>query len=123
MIVQKEAHYISWDDVEKEELNPMLTRQFVTGEQGMLARLLLKKGCIIPLHSHMNEQITYVLEGALKFVLGPPGSREVTVRTGEVLVIPPHVPHSAEALEDTVDLDMFTPPRKDWIDKTDVYLR
>ena len=123
MTVQTDEQYVSWDDVEQEQLNPLLSRQFVTGEQSMLARLLLKKGCIVPLHSHMNEQITYVLEGALKFTLGPPGSREVTVRAGEVLVIPPHLPHSAVAMEDTVDLDVFTPPRRDWIEKTDTYLR
>jgi quercetin dioxygenase-like cupin family protein len=86
----------------------------------MLARLVLRAGASVPLHSHENEQITYILEGALKFDLP---DREVTVRAGEILVIPAHVPHSAEALEDTVDLDLFCPPRADWISGTDAYLR
>jgi len=112
--------YVPWNTVELENLNPLLQRQFVVGESVMLARVLLKKGCVVPLHSHHNEQVTYILEGALKFVLK---DREVTVRAGEVLCIPPNEPHEAIALEDTVDLDIFTPPREDWIAKTDAYLR
>jgi quercetin dioxygenase-like cupin family protein len=86
----------------------------------MLARIILREGCIVPLHSHENEQITYVLEGALKFLIQ---DQEITVRAGEVLVIPSQVPHSAVAIEDTVDLDIFCPPRADWISGTDAYLR
>lgn len=86
----------------------------------MLARVLLKKGCIVPLHSHVNEQLTYILEGALKFWID---NREIVVHAGEVLTIPPNMPHKAEALEDTVDLDIFHPPRADWLSKTDSYLR
>jgi quercetin dioxygenase-like cupin family protein len=86
----------------------------------MVARVLLKKGCVVPLHSHHNEQVTYILEGTLKFGLN---DEEIIVRAGEVLCIPPNVPHEAVALEDTVDLDIFTPPREDWIGKTDAYLR
>ena len=112
--------YVPWKTVELENLNPLLQRQFVVGESVMVARVLLKKGCVVPLHSHHNEQVTYILEGALKFVLK---DREVTVRAGEVLCIPPNEPHEAIALEDTVDLDIFTPPREDWIAKTDAYLR
>ena len=112
--------YVPWNTVELENLNPLLQRQFVVGESVMVARVLLKKGCVVPLHSHHNEQVTYILEGALKFVLK---DREVTVRAGEVLCIPPNEPHEAIALEDTVDLDIFTPPREDWIAKTDAYLR
>ncbi len=112
--------YIPWDSVELENLNPLLKRQFVVGEKVMVARVLLKKGCVVPLHSHHNEQVTYILEGALKFGLN---GEEVVVRAGEVLCIPPNVPHEAVALEDTVDLDIFTPPREDWISKTDAYLR
>jgi quercetin dioxygenase-like cupin family protein len=113
--------YTSFAEIPVERLNPLLDRQFVHGEKGMLARLLLRKGCIVPEHSHENEQITYILEGALKFILA--GEETVVVRGGEVLVIPPHVKHSAEALEDTIDLDLFTPPRADWIDGSDAYLR
>lgn len=103
-----------------EQLNPLVDRQFVAGERSMLARLILRKGCLVPMHSHENEQITYILEGALKFTLQ---DREIVVHAGEVLVIPSNLPHSAEALEDTVDLDVFCPPRADWINGTDAYLR
>jgi len=112
--------HVPWNSVELERLNPLLQRQFVVGEKVMVARILLKKGCVVPLHSHHNEQITYILEGVLKFGLN---GEEVIVRAGEVLCIPPNVPHDAVALEDTVDLDIFTPPREDWIAKTDAYLR
>ena len=104
-----------------EHLNPLLERQFVHGEQAMLSRLLLRKGCIVPEHSHHNEQITYILEGALRFTLN--GDEVVTVNAGEMLVIPSNVKHSAEALVDTIDLDVFAPPREDWIQGTDAYLR
>lgn len=112
--------HIPWHTVELEDLNPLLQRQFVVGQEVMLARVLLKKGCIVPEHSHHNEQITYILEGALKFSID---GREIVVHAGEVLTIPPNMPHKAEAVEDTVDLDIFNPPRADWINKTDQYLR
>jgi quercetin dioxygenase-like cupin family protein len=108
-------------DIPVERLNPLLERQFVHGEQAMLARLFLHQGCMVPEHSHPNEQITYVVEGALRLTLN--GVEIVTVSGGEMLVIPAHVKHSAEALEDTVDLDVFAPPREDWIQGTDMYLR
>jgi quercetin dioxygenase-like cupin family protein len=112
--------YLSWNDVELETMHPLLQRQLVVGDEVMLARVLLKKGCIVPLHSHVNEQLSYILEGALKFWID---GKEIVVHAGEVLTIPPHMPHKAEALEDTVDLDIFHPPREDWINKTDSYLR
>jgi quercetin dioxygenase-like cupin family protein len=112
--------YTRWSDVEIEKLSSLIGRQFVVGTDMMLARVLLKKGAHVPLHSHHNEQITYVLEGTLKFSIE---GKEVTVRAGEVLCIPPHVPHEAFALEDTVDLDVFNPPRQDWISRDDAYLR
>jgi quercetin dioxygenase-like cupin family protein len=115
-----ELKYIPWKSVELEDLNPLLQRQFVVGEEIMLARVLMKKGCIVPLHSHHNEQLTYILEGALKFWID---GKVIVVNAGDVLTIPPHMPHKAEALEDTVDLDVFNPPRADWINKTDQYLR
>jgi quercetin dioxygenase-like cupin family protein len=114
------VQHIRLADMPKEQLNPLLDRQFVAGEKSMLARLRLLKGCLVPLHSHENEQITYILEGALKFSLQ---GKEIIVRAGEILVIPSNLPHSAEALEDTVDLDVFCPPRADWISGTDAYLR
>jgi quercetin dioxygenase-like cupin family protein len=113
--------YTSFAEIPVDHMNPLLDRQYIHGEQSMLARILLRKGAIVPEHSHENEQISYILEGALKFVLGD--GRTITVRAGEVLVIPPNLPHSAEALEDTIDLDVFTPPRADWINGTDNYLR
>jgi quercetin dioxygenase-like cupin family protein len=119
-VKKQELKYIPWNAVELEDLNPLLQRQFVVGQEMMLARVLLKKGCIVPEHSHHNEQITYVLEGALKFWID---GKVIVVNSGEVLTIPPHMPHKAEALADTVDLDVFSPPRADWINKTDKYLR
>ena len=112
--------YIPWRTIPLEDLNPLLQRQFVVGQEIMLARVLLKKGCIVPEHSHHNEQLTYILDGALKFWID---GQEIVVHAGEVLCIPAHMPHKAEALEDTVDLDVFNPPRADWINKTDQYLR
>lgn len=115
-----ELQYIPWSSVPLEDLNPLLQRHFVVGREIMLARVLMKKGCIVPLHSHHNEQVTYILEGALKFWVD---GKEIVVNAGEVLTIPPHMPHKAEALADTVDLDVFNPPREDWISRTDKYLR
>jgi quercetin dioxygenase-like cupin family protein len=115
-----ELQYIPWHSVPLEDLNPLLQRQFVVGQEIMAARVLLKKGCIVPEHSHHNEQLTYVLDGALKFWID---GREIVVHSGEVLCIPSNMPHKAEALEDTVDLDVFNPPRADWINRTDQYLR
>jgi len=112
--------HTKWDDVELEQLNPLIDRQMVTGESLMLARVILRKGAIVPEHSHLNEQVTYILDGALKFWID---GREIVVRTGEVLCIPPHMPHKAEALVDTIDLDVFYPPRQDWLTKQDAYLR
>jgi len=114
------VQHVRLADMPTEHLNPLLDRQFVAGDKSMLARLRLRKGCIVPLHSHENEQITYILEGALKFSLQ---GKDIVVRAGEILVIPSNVPHSAEAIEDTVDLDVFCPPRADWISGTDAYLR
>lgn len=112
--------YIPWSSIPLEDLNPLLQRQFVVGQEIMLARVLLKKGCIVPEHSHYNEQLTYILEGALKFWID---GREIVVHAGETLCIPSDMPHKAEAMEDTVDLDVFAPPRADWINKSDQYLR
>jgi quercetin dioxygenase-like cupin family protein len=112
--------HVRWADMEVEALNPLLGRQFVVGGDVMVARILLKKGAIVPEHSHVNEQVTYVLEGALKFSID---GREIMVNAGEVLTIPPDMPHAVEAMTDTIDLDVFTPPRADWISKDDSYLR
>ena len=115
-----ELKHTAWKDVEREHLNPQIDREMVVGDKIMLARVLMKKGAHVPLHHHHNEQVTYILEGALKFNVG---GKEIVVRAGEVLCIPPNMPHEAWALEDTVDLDVFNPPREDWLNKTDDYLR
>ena len=115
-----ELRHTPWGSVGIESLNPLLGRQLVVGQNIMLARVLLKKGCIVPEHSHPNEQVTYILEGALKFWID---GREIVVNAGETLTIPPNMPHKAEAVEDTVDLDVFCPPRADWLAGTDAYLR
>ena len=107
----------------KEQVTEQLQRRLITADRMMLAHVYLKKGCVVPKHSHHNEQLTYILEGALKFWIGEDESKEVIVRAGEVLVIPANVLHKAEALEDTLDVDIFSPPREDWLNKTDDYLR
>lgn len=117
------ARFYRWDDVEREKLNDLLDRRIISGARSMIAHVYLKKGCIVPRHFHDNEQITYVLEGALRLWCGEDLGQSVVVRAGEVLVIPANVPHKAEALEDTLDVDIFAPPREDWLNKTDAYLR
>lgn len=112
--------HLRWQGVETEKLTPLFERQLVVGEKIMLARILLRKGFVVPLHHHENEQLTYVVEGALKFWID---NQELVVRSGEVLCIPPNMPHKAEALEDTIDFDIFVPPRADWLAHTDAYLR
>ncbi len=117
------VRHFRWDDMPIEQVKEGLGRRLVTGERMMLAHIYLDKGSVVPLHSHDNEQLTYVLEGALHFWIGEDESEEVVVRAGEVLHIPSWVPHKAVALEDTLDVDVFCPPRQDWLDGTDAYLR
>ena len=112
--------YFSWDSLPLEEMSDVISRKMISGEKAMVAQVFFKKGGVVPEHHHENEQITYILEGALKFELE---GREVTVRKGEVLYIPSNVPHRAVALEDTLDLDIFSPPRADWLQRHDEYLR
>jgi quercetin dioxygenase-like cupin family protein len=109
-----------WNRVEKEQLNPSFARQVIHGETMTVARVYLKKGCQVPEHSHHNEQISMLEQGTLRFVIG---GVEKVVKAGEVLRIPPHVPHSAEALEDSIAVDLFSPIREDWIRGDDAYLR
>lgn len=115
--------HFRWEDMPKEKVTDHLDRRLITGDRMMLAHVYLKKGCIVPRHSHENEQLTYILEGALRFWIGADEAETLVVRAGEVLHIPGNVPHKAEALEDTLDVDVFSPPRQDWINKTDEYLR
>lgn len=123
MIQSSGLQHHRWTDVPEEALKGGITRKLITAERMMIAQIFLKKGDDVPRHSHHNEQISYVLTGRLRILLGEHGEREVIVNAGEVLVIPPNVPHSAVALEDTLDVDVFSPPREDWLNKSDVYLR
>ena len=113
-------HY-RWDDMPRERVTDAIDRRIVTAERMMIAHVYLKKGAVVPKHSHENEQITYILEGALRFWIGEDGSETLDVRAGEVLTIPSNVWHRAEALEDTLDVDVFNPPRADWLNGTDSY--
>jgi quercetin dioxygenase-like cupin family protein len=122
MDAQSAKHY-RWNELPAEPMKGTITRRLITSERMMIAHVYLKKGDDVPQHSHENEQITYILEGALHFWLGENGERELTVRAGEVLVIPSWLPHRALAVEDTLDVDVFNPPRADWLNGTDAYLR
>src|SRR5262249_12350262 len=119
---KREVTWYRWDHVPLEELHAQLSRRLITGDQMMLAHVYLKKGCVVPKHSHMNEQFTYILEGALRFFVGEDGAEEVVVRAGEVLHVPGNVPHEAHALEDTLVGAVFRRRRADWLKKTDAYL-
>jgi len=110
----------SWSNIPAERINPSISRQFITGDRVTVARFELKRGGIVPMHAHENEQVSFVLDGALKFKID---GREIIVRGGEVLQIPGTVPHEVEVLEDTLVVDVFSPIRQDWIDKTDTYFR
>jgi len=115
--------FYRWNDMPKERVTDLLDRRLITGDRMMLAHVYLKKGSIVPRHQHENEQLTYILEGALHFWIGEDEEQEIVVRAGEVLHIPSMVWHKAEAIEDTLDVDIFDPPRQDWLAKTDDYLR
>ncbi len=123
MTASREATWHRWEDMPRERVSELLERRLITGERMMLAHVYLKQGCVVPKHRHENEQLTYILEGALRFWLGEDGADELVVAAGEVLHIPGNVWHRAEALEDTLDVDIFSPPRQDWLEKSDEYLR
>ena len=118
-----EATRYRWEDMPKEELKPDLARRLISTDRMMLAQVFLQKGCVVPTHAHESEQLTYILEGVLRFWLGEDESVVLDVAAGEVLHIPSHLPHKAEALETTLDVDIFCPPRQDWLDGSDAYLR
>ena len=120
---QQSVTFYRWEDMPREKVTDVLDRRLITGENIMLTHVYLKKGAIVQQHNHHNEQITYILDGALRFWIGEDELEVIDVRAGEVLHIPSFVKHKAEALEDTIDVDVFSPPRQDWLDKTDDYLR
>ena len=110
----------SWEKIETEKLSEVITRKMLSGEYSTVARIFLARGAVVPRHTHLSEQFSMILSGSLKFIFD---DREVVVGAGEMLLIPSNMPHAAEALEDTVDLDFFAPRREDWIRKDDAYLR
>ena len=112
--------FFTWDEMEKEVLSPTIGRKIISGERAMVSQVFLGKGAVVPEHHHESEQITYILEGALEFLIE---GRRIVVGKGQVLLIPSNVPHAAVALEDTLDLDIFSPIRHDWLKKDDAYLR
>ncbi len=120
---ERAVTFYRWNDMPIETVTPHLDRRLITGDRMMLAHVYLKKGCVVPKHQHENEQLTYILEGALHFWIGENGEQDIVVRAGDVLHIPSMVWHKAEAIEDTLDVDIFDPPRQDWLSKTDDYLR
>lgn len=122
-VVSKSVKFSRWKEVPLETVSPMLDRKLLTGQRMMLAQVFLKKGCVVPRHQHENEQYTYILEGGLRFWIGEDEKQVLDVMAGEVLHIPSMVWHKAEAIVDTLDLDVFDPPREDWLKKTDAYLR
>jgi len=117
---QEDMQVQSWNGIEKEQLNPLSSRQVIHSDTMTVARMHLRKGCLVPEHSHHNEQISMVEQGSLQFKIG--GSERI-LRAGELVRIPPNVPHSVQALEDSVAVDLFSPPRQDWIRGDDAYLR
>lgn len=124
MTDRSQVRQFRWEDMPREGVTDDISRRLVTGERMMLAHVYLDRGSVVPRHAHENEQLTYILEGALKFWIGEEGAEDeevLVVRAGEVLHIPSRVPHRAEALEDTLDVDVFSPPRQDWLDGTDAY--
>lgn len=120
---ERKVTFYRWEDMPREQVSETLDRRLITGDRLMLTHVYLKKGSVVPRHSHENEQITYILEGGLRFWIGEDEAQVIDVMAGEVLHIPSMVQHKAEALEDTLDVDVFSPPREDWLNKTDAYLR
>jgi len=122
-VAEAKVSWHRWEEMEREPVTDAIERRIINGDRMMLTHVYLRKGAVVPRHSHENEQFTYILEGALRFWIGEEGAEVLEVRAGEVLHIPSNVPHKAEALEDTLDVDVFSPPRQDWLDKTDDYFR
>ena len=116
----KKPQLLRWADIKEEKLNDKISRKLAVGKNEMIGRLHLAKGAIVPPHKHVSEQITMVMSGAIRFEIA---GKDITVRGGEVLVIPPNVVHSAVALEDSDDIDAFSPLREDWLSGDDAYLK
>ena len=123
MSTQGNVELLQWDDIPMETVNPSMRRQIITGELMTVARIYLKDGFLVPMHSHHNEQITQVISGVLKFRLGRDGDETIDVGPGQVIVIPANLPHEARVVGDVVETDMWAPRRDDWLNQTDDYLR
>jgi quercetin dioxygenase-like cupin family protein len=122
-MTDKKVQRIKWEEMPKEKLSDRIDRRMITGEKVMLTHVYLRKGAVVPMHAHANEQITYILEGKIRFWIETEDADPIILGPGEVLTLPSNLPHSAEALEDTLDVDIFAPPREDWLNKDDDYLR
>ena len=114
---------INWSDIPVEEVTPKMTRQIVAGEKIMIVKMTFKDGFVVPLHHHENEQITQVTKGKMRFWLGANKEQVMDLEAGDVLVIPPNLPHEALMIGDCEGIDTWAPPRQDWLDGTDDYLR
>jgi len=123
MLTQGNVELLQWDDIPMETVNPSMRRQIITGELMTVARIYLKDGFLVPMHSHHNEQITQVISGVLKFRLGKDGDETINVGPGQIIVIPANLPHEALVIGDVVEMDMWAPRRDDWLNQTDDYLR
>ena len=123
MSTQGNVELLQWDDIPMETVNPSMRRQIITGELMTVARIYLKDGFLVPMHSHHNEQITQVISGVLKFRLGKDGDETINVGPGQIIVIPANLPHEALVIGDVVEMDMWAPRRDDWLNQTDDYLR
>ena len=123
MTSKRQVRKFVWDEMPKEKVTDTIDRRLVTGERMMLAHVYLEQGAVVPMHEHENEQLTYVLEGGLRFWIGSEDAEPIDITSGQVLTIPSNVPHKAQALEDTLDVDVFSPPRQDWLDGTDTYFQ
>lgn len=122
-MTEQQVQFLSWDDVELETVNPQMCRRIVTGERLTVARIWFKDGFLVPQHSHEQEQVTQVISGTLRFRLGANREKAIDVGPGEVIVIPPNVPHEALCIGDVEEMDTWSPRRDDWLNKTDDYLR
>jgi quercetin dioxygenase-like cupin family protein len=121
--IKPTATALRWSDLSQEQVKPDLARRLITGDRIMLAEVELQRGCIVPKHEHVHEQITCVMAGCLRLSVGGDGAESYDLRAGDVIVLPSNVPHAAEAIEDTRVIDVFSPPREDWLNRTDTYLR
>jgi len=120
MIQYRAMQYYNWNRLEEEPLNPLLGRKMIHGQNVTVARIRLRKGAVVPVHSHANEQISMLESGAVRFTIA---GEERILRAGDTVVIPPDAPHTVEALEDSLAVDLFSPRREDWIRGDDAYLR